>query len=210
MIKYIKTDVDTGGLVSYEVNTDVFPIVNVDGYHTGLDDSIYNTISKEYAELNGTDSEVDVDWDAVKQLTEDIASSIIVDTLLKVLSYASISGVSVHYPKAYNYSGDWMYFTVTCKRDEYEELKSKALADNRFVEFLKKYRSRSGFISAMAADLDEFELQQDWRSFCQVIMFTLETRLGTDFSEINSDDFRYDMLEEIDYNPYEYIITEGE
>ena len=210
MIKYIKTDVDTSGLVSYGVNTDVLPIVNVDGYHTGLDDSIYDIVSEEYAELNGTDADVDVDWGAVRQLTKDIASSIIVDTLLKVLSYASISGVSVHHPKAYNYSGDWMDFTVTCKRDEYEELKSKALADNRFAEFLKKYRSRSGFISAMAADLDEFELQQDWRSFCQVIMFTLENRLGSDFSEINSDDFIYNMLEEIADNSYNYMIVDGE
>lgn len=103
-----------------------------------------------------------------------------------------------------------MDFTVTCKRDEYEELKSKALADSRFAEFLKKYLSRSGFTSEMAADLDEFELQQDWRSFCQVIMFTLETRLGADFSEINSNDFRYDMLEEIGYDPYKYAISEGE
>lgn len=61
MIKYIKADVDTSGLVSYEVNPDVLPIINVDGYHTGLDDSIYDIVSEESAELNETDVDVDVD-----------------------------------------------------------------------------------------------------------------------------------------------------
>lgn len=78
-------------------------------------------------------------------------------------------------PQYYNFEGDQVEFTVSFDVAEFNELMKKALADPNFESYLKdKYKSYDGFISYMADNLDEFNSQDGWKKFVQVIMFYAE------------------------------------
>lgn len=214
MIKYINAEdrIYSGGTASFDVNTDVLPIVNVDGYWTGLDDAIWEyTVGDYVRELEDRgeelkDGSVFVNNQLVDTKGEEIAVRLIQQSLESVFDNVNVKDAKIHYPKAYNNGGDWMDFTVTVYRDDYEEMKQSVLADPNFADFLKsEYSSYSGFWSHMASDLAEFESQEEWRSFCQVVMFALYEKLGNDFAKDNTEEYQDELLEEVGENAYAYL-----
>ena len=114
-----------------------------------------------------------------------------------ILPNVSVIAKSVYHPKQYNYSGDELEFDLVVDSNAYEELKEKTLNNPEFKQFLKdNYSSRSGFVSFMADDLDDFETQEEWKQMVQVIMFNIpEDRI-----ELNNDQYITEFMDNVSMN----------
>ena len=84
--------------------------------------------------------------------------------------------------------------------NEYNALKEKALSSDMFETYLKdNYASRSGFISSMPDDIDEFNNADEWKQMVQVIMFALKDTALTDVNEAYLNDFSEAVNQEFPY-----------
>lgn len=166
--------------IKEELNTGILPVVNVDMY--SLSDNLY---------------EYDIDQKELDDIVLEIAPKYIEDTLSEILPNVSVIAKSVYHPKQYNYSGDELEFDLVVDSNAYEELKEKTLNNPEFKQFLKdNYSSRSGFVSFMADDLDDFETQEEWKQMVQVIMFNIpEDRI-----ELNNDQYITEFMDNVSMN----------
>lgn len=182
MKKSIKSDIN-GGTVSFELSTNVLPIVSVNLYGL-LDDLIWHI--DQYVNTEWYDSDANPDYeyadfnnvsynDGMDRAIMNIATPIIEDAIREILPSANITPTEVYHPRYYNFEKDELYFTLTCSASEYNALFERTVNDPAFENFLKSnYRSYDGFISFMADDLDEFYKQEDWRQAAQVIAFNID------------------------------------
>ena len=163
-----------------ELNTGILPVVNVDMY--SLSDNLY---------------EYDIDRKELDDIVLEIAPKYIEDTLSEILPNVSVIAKSVYHPKQYNYSGDELEFDLVVDSNAYEQLKEKTLNNPEFKQFLKdNYSSRSGFVSFMADDLDDFKTQEEWKQMVQVIMFNIPK----DKIELNNDQYISEFMDNIYMN----------
>lgn len=179
--KGLYTEAETKtGTKREELNTGILPVVNVDMY--SLSDNLY---------------EYDIDQKELDDIVLEIAPKYIEDTLSEILPNVSVIAKSVYHPKQYNYSGDELEFDLVVDSNAYEELKEKTLNNPEFKQFLKdNYSSRSGFVSFMADDLDDFKTQEEWKQMVQVIMFNIpEDRI-----ELNNDQYVTEFMDNIYMN----------
>ena len=179
--KGLYTEAETKtGTKREELNTGILPVVNVDMY--SLSDNLY---------------EYDIDQKELDDIVLEIAPKYIEDTLSEILPNVSVIAKSVYHPKQYNYSGDELEFDLVVDSNAYEELKEKTLNNPEFKQFLKdNYSSRSGFVSFMADDLDDFETQEEWKQMVQVIMFNIPK----DKIELNNDQYITEFMDNIYMN----------
>lgn len=163
-----------------ELNTGILPVVNVDMY--SLSDNLY---------------EYDIDQKELDDIVLEIAPKYIEDTLSEILPNVSVIAKSIYHPKQYNYSGDELEFDLVVDSNAYEELKEKTLNNPEFKQFLKdNYSSRSGFVSFMADDLDDFKTQEEWKQMVQVIMFNIPK----DKIELNNDQYITEFMDNVYMN----------
>lgn len=168
----ITEDINTAQTITEKLNTGVLPIVDTDMYSL-------NDVLPESATLEELD-------DIVKE----VATPFIKDTIQKVLPSVEIKATGVYHPKQYNFSGDELEFDLTVSSEEYEALKEKVLADNKFNKFLRdEYSSKSGIISTMPDSIEEFNVADSWKQLVQVIMFALRNEALTDVNEAYLNDF---------------------
>lgn len=168
----ITEDINTAQTITEKLNTGVLPIVDTDMYSL-------NDVLPESATLEELD-------DIVKE----VATPFIKDTIQKVLPSVEIKATGVYHPKQYNFSGDELEFDLTVSSEEYEALKEKVLADNKFNKFLSdEYSSKSGIISTMPDSIEEFNVADSWKQLVQVIMFALRNEALTDVNEAYLNDF---------------------
>ena len=166
--------------IKEELNTGILPVVNVDMY--SLSDNLY---------------EYDIDQKELDDIVLEIAPKYIENTLSEILPNVSVIAKSVYHPKQYNYSGDELEFDLVVDSNAYEELKEKTLNNPEFKQFLKdNYSSRSGFVSFMADDLDDFKTQEEWKQMVQVIMFNIPK----DRIELNNDQYVTEFMENVYMN----------
>ena len=148
---------NNNGTLSVDLNTGVLPVVDVDMY--SMSDMINN---------------YDVSQEELDEIVMDNAPEFVQDTVSDVLPGATIKATSVYHPQQYNFGGDELEFTLTCDRGSFETLKEQTVQNSSFASFLKKnYSSRSGFISSMADNIDDFNTQDEWKQVVQVIMFNV-------------------------------------
>lgn len=148
---------NNNGTLSVDSNTGVLPVVDVDMY--SMSDMINN---------------YDVSQEELDEIVMDNAPEFVQDTVSDVLPGATIKATSVYHPQQYNFGGDELEFTLTCDRGSFETLKEQTVQNSSFASFLKKnYSSRSGFISSMADNIDDFNTQDEWKQVVQVIMFNV-------------------------------------
>lgn len=184
----------SGGTMTFELNTNVLPVVSVDLY--SRQDMLY-----QYEE--------DFSFKDLDDAIMNIATPIIEDTISWILPSAKVAPTSVSHPQFYNYGGDELNFRLSFSAFEYEALKTETLADSAFESFLQaNYRSYDGFISYLASDLQAFEEQEEWKQVVQVIMFHIDDNQYN----TNSRDFEYDLMEYLDetYTIIDEYDEEGE
>ena len=178
-LKEAETKTETG-TKREELNTGILPVVNVDMY--SLSDNLY---------------EYDIDQKELDEIVMEIAPKYIEDTISEILPNVSVVAKLVYHPKQYNYSGDELEFDLVVDSNAYEELKEKTVNNPEFKQFLKdNYSSRSGFVSFMADDLDDFETQEEWKQMVQVIMFNIPK----DKIELNNDQYVTEFMENVYMN----------
>ena len=148
---------NNNGTLSVDLNTGVLPVVDVDMY--SMSDMI---------------NDYDVSQEELDEIVMDNAPEFVQDTVSDVLPGATIKATSVYHPQQYNFGGDELEFTLTCDRGSFETLKEQTVQNSSFASFLKKnYSSRSGFISSMADNIDDFNTQDEWKQVVQVIVFNV-------------------------------------
>lgn len=95
---------------------------------------------------------------------------------------------------------DQLLFDVTFDKAEYEALKEKTIQDPAFANYIaQNYCSYDGFISYMADNMDDFNKEEDWRQFVQVVQYNMP-----EFTEDDYDRFVSDVVEDL----YENFDTE--
>lgn len=108
---------------------------------------------------------------------------IIEEYIKQVIPSASVNVKSVHSPKYYNFEGDEVDFTVSFDIDEYNKVEQEVINNPEFNGFLKEfYSDKSGFISYLADNVEDFPQQDGWKKFVQVVMFKLKDE---DFDSTN-------------------------
>ena len=182
------TEALDGSTITEELNTGVLPIVAVDMY--SLSDSL---------------NEYDISQEDLDEIVQELAPKYIEDTLREILPNVSVVTKSVYHPKQYNFEGDELEFSLTVDKQAYETLKENALNNPEFATFLKdNYSSRSGFISSMADNIDEFKKQPEWKQMVQVIMFNIPD----DKIQENNDHYVDEFLEKVSMSA-ETIVDES-
>ena len=124
-----------------ELNTDICPLVVPDTYGNGFQYEI-----------------ADDCWDEFKEMMCDIAEDYIKDALRDTKSFKSCTvkvSKELGSPQFYNYGTDWIDFDINISDDIVESLKEKV--DNKFLQYIKKFGSRSGFISFYPTTEKEIE-----------------------------------------------------
>lgn len=183
----VKEDKETG-TIRQSLNTGVLPIVNVD---------LYSLYSSGWFDNLVLDDDSNAKFD---EIIQDIAPRFIKETLQDILPSVEIYATGVYHPREYNFSGDELEFDLVVNANEYNALKEKALSSDMFETYLKdNYSSRSGFISSMPDDIDEFNNADEWKQMVQVIMFALKDTALTDVNEAYLNDFSEAVNQEFPY-----------
>jgi len=183
----VKEDKETG-TIRQSLNTGVLPIVNVD---------LYSLYSRGWFDNLVLDDDSNAKFD---EIIQDIAPRFIKETLQDILPSVEIYATGVYHPREYNYGGDELEFDLVVNANEYNALKEKALSSDMFETYLKdNYSSRSGFISSMPDDIDEFNNADEWKQMVQVIMFALKDTALTDVNEAYLNDFSEAVNQEFPY-----------
>lgn len=206
---------NNNGTLLVDLNTGVLPVVDVDMY--SMSDMI---------------NDYDVSQEELDEIVMDNAPEFVQDTVSDVLPGATIKATSVYHPQQYNFGGDELEFTLTCDRGSFETLKEQTVQNSSFASFLKKnYSSRSGFISSMADNIDDFNTQDEWKQVVQVIMFNVPENviqynnenfvdkfidtLGANYTLIDDEDDLFESVEymskaDFDKLPKDYKTTVGD
>ena len=174
-------DSEQGTETITDLHTDLFRLVNM--YQYGIGDDV--VCSREQLD----------------EVMRNHAEPIISDAFKYALPSAEVEFTRFEHPeyyRAFTNLNDQLFFNVTFDKSEYERLKEETLNDDYFFEYLKdNYSSYDGFISYMATDRDEFNNQEDWRQFVQVVQYNMP-----EFTEEQYNQFLYDVEEEL-YSEYD-------
>ena len=187
----------SNGWTTYDVSTDVIPIIDVDGYGGELSEFLQNS------DAVILDKELDAFWNQVV-----IESMDIIQDSFKELSIPAkvVHGSgSMYHPSYYNFSGDELNFSISVDdswvNERFEEYKD----DAEFLNFLhEKYSSRSGFISFFPSDKQEFietfeDNRNKWKVVCQIITYQFDNGIYVENSEILTDRLHANPLFDILY-----------
>lgn len=192
----------SGGWTTYDVSTDVIPIIDVDGYGGELSTFLQNP------DAVILDKYLDAFWDQVVVESMDIIQDSFneLDIPVKVVSGSG----SMYHPSYYNFSGDELNFSISVENSWINERFEEYKDDAEFLNFLhEKYSSRSGFISFFPSDkqkfIEAFESGRDkWKVVCQIITYQFDNGIYEENSETLverlSTNPEFDVLY-LDYSP---------
>ena len=146
-------------------------------------------------------------WDDFKNLMVQKAEPYIKDALKEtIFKDAELSDFSFHSPREYNFETDWIEFTMEFDDKLIDEIRQKV--DDDFFKYIKKYESRSGFISFMPTTKEKYFESLDKgiqkygygfeRAISEWIMYEVE-------KEFDLDEYQRDYLEDV----WEYASSNG-
>ena len=141
--------------VSFELNTDLLPILNMSQYNLADD--------------------IDISREELNDVMSDFGKPIIEKVIKEVLPNATVTAGEFYNPKYYNYDVDQLDFTVSVPKSDYETLKNDTLSKEDFEQFLQKtYKSYDGYISTMPKNIAEFNKAKDWEQFVAILSYYIE------------------------------------
>lgn len=141
--------------VSFELNTDLLPILNMSQYNLADD--------------------IDISREELNDVMSDLGKPIIEKVIKEVLPNATVTAGEFYNPKYYNYDVDQLDFTVSVPKSDYETLKNDTLSKEDFEQFLQKtYKSYDGYISTMPKNIAEFNKAKDWEQFVAILSYYIE------------------------------------
>lgn len=172
-LKKPKYDVDLEVESPLELNTGILPILDTDTY--SRDEMIYDNLLSGYGEgEEPTDEEEKEYYKELDRLMVAYGAPIVEEYIKEVLPSAKVEGLKIYHPRQYNFTTDELEFKVSFDPSEYNTLESKTVENPEFAKYIKEnYGDRSGFISYLADNIDEFYQQDGWERFVQVVMFNL-------------------------------------
>lgn len=146
---------ETSDNVSFELNTDLLPILNMSQYNLADD--------------------IDISREELNNVMSDLGKPIIEKVIKEVLPNATVTAGEFYNPKYYNYDVDQLDFTVSVPKSDYETLKNDTLSKEDFEQFLQKtYKSYDGYISTMPKNIAEFNKAKDWEQFVAILSYYIE------------------------------------
>ena len=146
---------ETSDNVSFELNTDLLPILNMSQYNLADD--------------------IDISREELNDVMSDFGKPIIEKVIKEVLPNATVTAGEFYNPKYYNYDVDQLDFTVSVPKSDYETLKNDTLSKEDFEQFLQKtYKSYDGYISTMPKNIAEFNKAKDWEQFVAILSYYIE------------------------------------
>lgn len=146
---------ETSDNISFELNTDLLPILNMSQYNLADD--------------------IDISREELNNVMSDLGKPIIEKVIKEVLPNATVTAGEFYNPKSYNYEVDQLDFTVSVPKIDYETLKDNTLSKDDFEQFLSKtYKSYDGYISTMPKNIAEFNKAKDWEQFVAILSYYIE------------------------------------
>ena len=141
--------------VSFELNTDLLPILNMSQYNLADD--------------------IDISREELNNVMSDLGKPIIEKVIKEVLPNATVTAGEFYNPKYYNYDVDQLDFTVSVPKSDYETLKNDTLSKEDFEQFLQKtYKSYDGYTSTMPKNIAEFNKAKDWEQFVAILSYYIK------------------------------------
>lgn len=167
---------------------------------TGLHTDLFKLVNMyQYQIADG----IMCDRDELDETMRKYAEPIIRDAFEYALPSAKVTFGEFDHPpyyKLFTNLNDQLLFDVTFDKAEYEALKEKTIQDPAFADYIaQNYCSYDGFISYMADNMDDFNNEEDWRQFVQVVQYNMP-----EFTENDYDRFVSDVVEDL----YENFDTE--
>lgn len=167
---------------------------------TGLHTDLFKLVNMyQYQIADG----IMCDRDELDETMRKYAEPIIRDAFEYALPSAKVTFGEFDHPpyyKLFTNLNDQLLFDVTFDKAEYEALKEKTIQDPAFADYIaQNYCSYDGFISYMADNMDDFNKEEDWRQFVQVVQYNMP-----EFTENDYDRFVSDVVEDL----YENFDTE--
>ena len=167
---------------------------------TGLHTDLFKLVNMyQYQIADG----IMCDRDELDETMRKYAEPIIRDAFEYALPSAKVTFGEFDHPpyyKLFTNLNDQLLFDVTFDKAEYEALKEKTIQDPAFANYIaQNYCSYDGFISYMADNMDDFNKEEDWRQFVQVVQYNMP-----EFTEDDYDRFVSDVVEDL----YENFDTE--
>lgn len=180
-MKRIICAADNGGWTTYDVSTNVIPIIDVDAYGGSLSSFFYDS------DKVVLDRDLDAFWNQVVTESMDIIQDCFNELGIPA-KVVSGSG-SMYHPQYYNFSSDELNFSISIDNSWVNEHFEEYKDDPEFLSFLnKKYASRSGFISFFPSDKQEFieafgSGRNKWKVVCQIITYQFDNGIYEENSE---------------------------
>lgn len=146
---------ETSDNISFELNTDLLPILNMSQYNLADD--------------------IDISREELNNVMSDLGKPIIEKVIKEVLPNATVTAGEFYNPKYYNYDVDQLDFTVSVPKSDYETLKNDTLSKEDFEQFLQKtYKSYDGYTSTMPKNIAEFNKAKDWEQFVAILSYYIK------------------------------------
>ena len=168
------------GTVTYELNTDILPVLDANQYYTALD-------CPEEAEVTDENQRV---WD---NYILGIAEKYIERMVQMTDSSIRVSNLKYFHPRQYNNGGDEIDFTIYLNRTLVNRLIARHKDNQDFLSYIdRNYQSHSGYISFMATTQQEFidQSKSDTaKSIAQIIMYNCRDAVEETQREFESEVF---------------------
>ena len=168
------------GTVTYELNTDILPVLDANQYYTALD-------FPEEAEATDENQRV---WD---NYILGIAEKYIERMVQMTDSSIRVSNLKYFHPRQYNNGGDEIDFTIYLNRTLVNRLIARHKDNQDFLSYIdRNYQSHSGYISFMATTQQEFIDQSKSdpaKSIAQIIMYNCRDAVEETQREFESEVF---------------------
>ncbi len=167
-------------LISVELNTGVVEV---------LDAGQYCSILQIPDDAKWTDENSKI-WD---EYVIEKAKPYLIDAIHQTDENIIVDNFSYYHPQFYNFETDKIDFVVKLSKDLLDKLFAEYQNNSEFIDFLKRYKSRDGFLSWMADNKNDFIKQcenENWRSLAQILTFN-----ARDFLDKNQKDFENDVYE---------------
>lgn len=168
------------GTVTYELNTDILPVLDANQYYTALD-------FPEEAEVTDENQRV---WD---NYILGIAEKYIERMVQMTDSSIRVSNLKYFHPRQYNNGGDEIDFTIYLNRTLVNRLIARHKDNQDFLSYIdRNYQSHSGYISFMATTQQEFIDQSKSdpaKSIAQIIMYNCRDAVEETQREFESEVF---------------------
>lgn len=167
---------------------------------TGLHTDLFKLVNMyQYQIADG----IMCDRDELDETMRKYAEPIIEDAFHTALPSSRVTFKEFDHPpyyKLFTNLNDQLLFDVTFNKAEYEALKEKTINDPAFADYIaQNYCSYDGFISYMADNMEDFNNEEEWRQFVQVVQYNMP-----EFTESDYDRFVSDVVEDL----YENFDTE--